>query len=196
MWLLALPQAKPIQILPICLSSITRTSQKMTLPFSSLIPSGKEVSGSDFRDALVRQIEVWQWPQSLVTSIISALAEAPLTQQQAMSLASKAIRYLGNPLGHEEAPVLVHQLLRFASNTSTQGAVMLGICNRIGEQYCANSNKRPTFLDQAEIYKVSSMKGTILFHIEFAVKQDAKLCTSFLREARCAHAGSNCPFSP
>jgi hypothetical protein len=162
-----------------------QTGSKMRLPFSNIITSSKDVSGSDFRDAALRQVEAWHWPPSQAAEIIGAMADAPLSQQQAVTLASKGIGFLSSVASDDEIPALGHQLLKFASKSSTQGIVMLGICENIGQRQSSTSIREGSLAQRTEPDKLTSMKGNVLFHIEFALKQDVKLCTSFIREAKC-----------
>lgn len=112
--------------------------------------------------------------------ILAALNESPLTKVLSERLIDKAMCCM-NQLGNvDEIPSLVHQLLSFGCAMGHREKVMMGICNRLG-RYQTQSLESTT---NEQYEKLRRVKGTVLFHIDYGVKQDVKLGTSFIKSAR------------
>lgn len=119
--------------------------------------------GDELVDKILDRLLVGEWSKSLLLKIVALLRELPRIGKARVSVFLEKIFSGMNVVDLQDLPSLVYQLLLLASKGINRREVISGILGFFG----GFSKGQPSILRQVE--------GTVLMHVNFAVKQDPSL---------------------
>lgn len=175
-----------LQLLPRCFSLIAASSQQVEVPGPH--ENVSFVAGSDYIDrVLKRMFSSTPWSKSVLMKIASMLRDMPLSEGQLVEFLNTIFAQMKN-VEPVDFPALVYQLLLLASKGSKR-VILLGILSFFSRSFSASSEVSKTQKTGTKSLAEScrQVEGTILLHINFAVKQNPALGQEilFLVRARC-----------
>eukprot|EP01080_Neovahlkampfia_damariscottae_P002595 gene2595-3556_t len=133
-------------------------------------------SGYEWKKGLVTELCLSTWDSSKLSQMITTFKESKMSEDDMNIVVEKCIRELNN-LELNELPQTIYQLLLLSSR-GCESLILKGIVNYFDalEKYYQENDVN---FDKQE--KLTSCQGTILLHINFAVKQDQKLGKEFMK---------------
>ncbi|KAI5081878.1 hypothetical protein GOP47_0001621 [Adiantum capillus-veneris] len=176
--------AQTLLLLPRCLSLIAASSQHVEVPGSDENVTS-DLAGSEYLNrALKRMLSLTPWSKPALLKITSMLREMPLSESYLLEFLNAIFTQMQNvePI---EYPAIVYQLLLLASKGSMRN-ILLGILAFFSHSFSVSSevskSKGPGKKSSAESCR--QVEGTILLHINFAVKQNPALGQEILNLVR------------
>ncbi|MCO5611926.1 hypothetical protein L7F22_066185 [Adiantum nelumboides] len=176
--------AQMLLLLPRCLSLIAASSQHVEVPGSG--DNGtSDLAGSEYLNrALKRMLSSTPWSKSVLLKIVSMLREIPLSECHLVEFLNTIFAEMRN-VEPVEYPAIVYQLLLLASKGSMRN-ILLGILAFFSHSFSNSSDVSKTKGNSKKTSAEScrQVEGTILLHINFAVKQNPALGQEILNLVR------------
>ncbi len=133
------------------------------------------VSGAAFRAHVVTLLTGAVWSSSFVVNLLGVFKEAVLTESEQKQLCEKGL-FMMQQVDYSVLPSLVYQLLLF--KYKNKGEIVV----RIAEFFEAQESKaRVGKLPPGKAEQLRQTEGTLLLHVDVAMKQDSSLASSFLK---------------
>ncbi|GLJ10827.1 hypothetical protein SUGI_0135980 [Cryptomeria japonica] len=146
-------------------------------------------TGSEYAGFVIKRILHAKWSNTMLTRMVSLLREMQLDRSHVEEFLKKIFGCMKR-VDPQDLPSLVYQLLLFASKGLHKKLVLGGIVNLFGEVLCRISEenpviKRPGVKKSSEVLR--QVEGTVLLHMNFAIKQDPSLGQELLNLVRVDH---------
>jgi len=186
-----------LQVLPRCLSLLQGATQIENPDMKSL--GGQELfTGPEFVDFVCNKITTAKWNPDHLLEMATVLRDVTMGDTQSRGLLRKMLRQIGNA-DMEQLPAIVHQLLLFAKKGHAQLLLrgILSYFNRLDEKIRAEAARE----HEAEIQPAFSLRAlrqlqeSVIFHFNFAIKQDHDLGAAFIKLFRALGAAAFRPFT-
>eukprot|EP01125_Pyxidicula_operculata_P015379 TRINITY_DN5210_c0_g1_i1.p1 TRINITY_DN5210_c0_g1~~TRINITY_DN5210_c0_g1_i1.p1 ORF type:complete len:763 (-),score=160.71 TRINITY_DN5210_c0_g1_i1:1845-4133(-) len=150
-----------------------------------LYAGGIDHTGASYSNQIINTLCNDEWPKPMVCNMIRYLRDMDLSEQQLGNLFTKMISSL-EQVDIEQIPAIVYQLLLF-STKGVQKQMLLGITEcltKIDKKY---DNQESGDLDiddnnekDQKIETLRHIEGTVILHINLAIKRDQKLGSDYL----------------
>ncbi len=132
-------------------------------------------SPGEFRAKIVTMLTAATWSPSYTVNLMGVFKDALLAESEQKQLCDKGLFMLGQ-VDYAVLPSLVYQLLLF--KYKNKGEVIVKIAEFFeGHEAKARAGKLPP----AKVERLRQIEGTVLLHVDVALKQDSSLATSFLK---------------
>ncbi|KAG6544322.1 hypothetical protein Mapa_014156 [Marchantia paleacea] len=183
-----------LEFLPRCLGLIVSAE-------SVLLPSEGEdstsMSGAQYREVMLKRLLAMCWSKKFVTKMASLLRELPLETGEMDGFVRKLFFHMKDA-EPQDLPSLAYQLLLLASK-GFKRIVMIGLINFFNKLHTFETNRRnragkgQAFRPKPSVDAFRQIEGTVVLHINFAVKQDPALGQELLYLVR-TNAWPSTPF--
>lgn len=177
-------EGRTLELLPRCLTLIL-ASVDPVLTFGEDMDDAEEraMSGRAYVSQAVEWLANLPWPRVLLMRIVTILRELPVDASQMDKLLKKVFGHLKDS-EPQELPALVYQLLLIASK-GFRRVVLVGLVkvfDRMAKTRKASGGTGGGNKCLAELHRQS--EGTVVLHINFAVKQDPALGKEWINLVR------------
>jgi hypothetical protein len=132
-------------------------------------------SPAEFRSKIVTSLVAATWSPSYAVNLLGVFKDALLAENEQKQICDKGLFMLGQ-VDYAALPSLVYQLLLF--KYKNKGEVIVKIAEFFeGQEAKARAGKLPP----AKVDRLRQIEGTVLLHVDVALKQDSSLASSFLK---------------
>ncbi|KAL2612804.1 hypothetical protein R1flu_024496 [Riccia fluitans] len=165
-----------LELLPRCLGLVA-SADVVSVPKEGEEP--KSMSGSQYREMILKRLLGVSWTKKIVTKMAGLLRELPLETGEMDGFLRKFFFHMKDA-DPQDLPSLAYQLLLLASK-GFKRIVLTGLINLFNKMHTFETNRRnragrgQVSRPQASTDAFRQMEGTIVLHINFAVKQDPAL---------------------
>ncbi|KAJ7296597.1 hypothetical protein O6H91_Y113100 [Diphasiastrum complanatum] len=176
-----------LQLLPQCLSLMMFNVDKVIVP--GYEDEESEMRGEEYRNKVLQGLLALAWSNVLVTKIASLIREIPMDLIHTEEFLKKIFRQMRH-VEPQDLPSLIYQLLLIAAK-GFKRSILTGIIHffnsldgdDIGKKSRENGKKRSR-INYADMFE--QVKGTVVLHVNFSVKQDPPLGQELLSIVRTA----------
>lgn len=141
-------------------------------------------TGPQYKSHLIARLCDLDWSEELVRQITATLREITLSHDEMQRVIHKIISFFKG-IDLNELPSLIYQLILLATKgaTDVKASLLRGIANHLeseGRKYDEESPDKRTAASGDE-QLLRHIEGTVLLHLQFAIKQDQELGRAFLK---------------
>lgn len=161
-----------LELLPRILHCVSRMEEATYIASDG---TQRETTGPDYKGSVLSALPTLNIAPAALTPLAAVLKDIPMSKMQLSALVATLCQALPS-ISLLDAPNFVYQLLLLASRgfkAPVAGAILSHFASL--EQY-AKSGKGPHRIEQ-----VRQIQGTVLLHVNFAVKQDSELGDALLK---------------
>ena len=145
---------------------------RMSLVATTALDGGQIGTRDEFKDYLIAELCALQWPRFMAVKFGALFKELDLSEGQATKCMIKMLHVLRSTSRLQEMPPLIYQLIGLASK-GNRALALQGITSHFSEL-----EKRSGELLSESLCQV---QGTVLLHLNFAMKQDQELAKEYLK---------------
>jgi Fanconi anemia group I protein len=133
-------------------------------------------SPSEFRARVITSLTAASWSATYTVNLLGVFKDALLMESEQKQICDKGLFMLGQ-VDYAVLPSLVYQLLLF--KYKNKGEVIVKIAEFFeGLEAKVRSGK---LQPQSKVEQLRQIEGTVLLHVDVALKQDSSLASSFLK---------------
>lgn len=183
-------EGRSLELLPNCLSIISSSTEPVLV--SGEQGDNLQISGREYKEHIVSRFLAIPWSKRLLTRMACMVRELLLDSDQTEDFLKKIFSHM-KEVEPQDLPSLVYQLILLASRGHKQ-VIIHGIMSFFSKLQSSDLQDIAQNGSKSGIDLFRQVEGTVILHINFAVKQDPALGVEWLAVARSIQ-GAVSPFS-